>query len=53
MDVVFVTNDKIIWSKEACLNNPLPKFDKKIAFYEFYSSNIHLVFYKVLPGLLD
>jgi hypothetical protein len=48
-----VPKDKILWKEETGQELPLPKFDKKIAFYEIYSSSLHLTFFRVLPGLED
>jgi len=53
METNYVLANKIIWSQDVSKEIPLPKFDKKIAFYEIYASSLHLTFWKVLPGLYD
>ena len=50
IETYYVPSSKIIWKQEISQELPLPKFDKNIAFYEIYSSSLHLTFFRVLPG---
>jgi len=43
-------NFKIVWLAELGKELPLPKFDREIAYYEIYSSSLHLIFWKVILG---
>lgn len=46
-----VSASEIVWTDEQNEEMALPKFDKKIPYYEIYSSSLHITFWKILPSL--
>jgi hypothetical protein len=45
---VLVEKSDISWKQLESSSANLPSFDKKIAYYEIYSSSLHLCFFKVI-----